>query len=115
MQRPTIAKRPARFSEDGNTVFVPLPSGAAAILDRPDYEQFVQDGVTLNWYMTRDRHGNEYVTFFDRQHRNIVTVSRRIMRAGRGEVISYYNGNRLDLRRANLRRGNGPAWRPTDG
>ncbi|WP_296074587.1 hypothetical protein [uncultured Agrobacterium sp.] len=111
MHKNIKTKRPVRFSDDGLTVFVTLTSGKAAMIDRDDYERFLSEGLSLNWYTTTDRFGNNYVNVYDKHLRNIVTVARRIMRAGRGEVISYYNGNRFDLRKANLRRGEGRAWR----
>lgn len=113
MQKNIKTKRPVRFSDDGLTVFVTLTCGKSAMIDRDDYDRFIAEGLSLNWYTTTDRFGNSYVNVYDNRLRNIVTVARRIMRAGRGEVISYYNGNRLDLRKANLRRGEGRAWRDT--
>ena len=114
MHKNSKTKRPVRFSDDGLTVFVDLASGRSAMIDRDDYERFNRDGLSMNWYTTTDRHGNHYVHAHNPQLGNIVTVARLIMRAGRGEVISYYNGNRFDLRKANLRRGEGAARRALD-
>lgn len=114
MHKNIKTKRPVRFSDDGLTVFVDLASGKSAMIDRDDYERFIRDGVSMNWTTTTDRHGYHYVHVHDRRVGNVVTVSRLIMRAGRGEIISYYNGNRFDLRKANLRRGEGAARRALD-
>ena len=114
MHKNIKTKRPVRFSDDGLTVFVDLASGKSATIDRDDYERFIRDGVSLNWYLTIDRDGRHYVHVHAPLLGNVVTVARLIMRAGRGEIISYYNGNRLDLRKANLRRGEGPARRALD-
>lgn len=111
MHKNIKTKRPVRFSDDGLTVFVTLASGQSVMIDHEDYERFVKEGVSLNWYLITDKWSNQYVVGHDSHLRNIVPISRRIMRAGRGEVISYYNGNHFDLRKANLRRGEGPAWR----
>jgi hypothetical protein len=111
MHKNIKTKRPVRFSDDGLTVFVTLTCGKSAMIDRDDYERLTRDGVSMNWTTTTDRHGNRYVQVHNPPRGNTVTVARLIMRAGRGEVISYYNGDRFDLRKANLRRGEGPAWR----
>lgn len=109
------AKRAIRFSNDGFTAFVTLATGEVAMIDREDYERFVQEGVSLNWCKTTDRRGNgPYVQVWHKRFKNIVTVSRLIMRAGKGEVISFRNGDRLDLRKSNLKTDNGPAWRRTE-
>lgn len=114
MHKNIKTKRPVRFSDDGLTVFVDLASGQTAMVDRDDYERCLNEGLSLNWYLAKDRAGNNYVAVYAPRLGNIFTVSRYIMRAGRGEVISYYNGNRLDLRKANLRRGEGAARRALD-
>lgn len=114
MHKNIKTKRPVRFSDDGLTVFVTLTSGKAAMIDRDDYERFLNEGLSLNWYAVTDRNGNQYVNVYRHAFGNNTTVARLIMGAGRGEVISYYNGNSFDLRKANLRRGEGPAWRTFD-
>ena len=111
----TKAKRAIRFSNDGFTAFVTLASGEVAMIDRDDYDRFVQEGVSLNWYKTTDRHGNgPYVQVWHKCLKNIVTVSRLITHAGKGQVISFRNGNRLDLHKSNLKIDKGPAWRRTE-
>lgn len=114
MHKNIKTKRPVRFSNDGLTVFVDLASGKSAMIDRDDYERFLEEGLSLNWSLTIERHGYHYVCARDPRLGNVVPVSRQIMRAGRGEVISYCNGNRFDLRKRNLKRGKGPARRALD-
>ena len=108
-------KRPIHVSEDGQTVFVTLKCGSTAMIDRDDFDRFREDGMSFNWFLITDGQGHSYVGTHHTRLGNIVTVSRQIMRAKRGEVIYYLSGDRLDLRKSNLRRRGGPAKRSLRG
>ncbi|UJW75797.1 hypothetical protein [Rhizobium sp. SL42] len=115
MHNPINTKRPIRFSEDGLTVFVTLKCGSSVMIDRDDFDRLVTEGLSLNWSLSGDGHGNYYVCLAHPRLRNIVPVAREIMRAGRGQVIRYRSRDRLDLRKPNLLRCQGPAKRSLRG
>jgi hypothetical protein len=108
-------KRPVRISEDGQTVFVTLKCGSTAVIDRDDFDRLAEDGISFNWFIITNGQGNTYVGTHHTRLGNIVTVSRQIMRAKRGEVIYYLSGDRFDLRKSNLRRRGGPSKRSLRG
>ncbi|MET3853775.1 hypothetical protein [Rhizobium sp. OAE497] len=114
MSNPGISQlRPVRTSNDGLTVFVPIASGETALVDREVFERLVAQGVSPNWSRTVDRGGRVYVNVWDRRFKNIVPVVRLITDAKKRAVVSYRNGDRFDLRRANLVLGKGKAKRDT--
>lgn len=78
------------------------PRGVFATLDLEDFDRLVEQGHSTSWFLngagpyryvrsktTRYLGGNE-------------TVARVILGSPRGYAVSYLNGDRLDLRRANL-------------
>ncbi len=109
------SKRPVHISEDGQTVFVTLKCGSTAMIDRDDFERLQEEGMSFNWFMITNGQGKSYVGTHHTRLDNIITVSRQIMRAKRGEVIYYLSGDPLDLRKSNLRRRGGPATRSLRG
>lgn len=77
--------------------------GWFALVDLIDFEDLLLGGVTLPWFVNRNGSGLEYVRFT----RNgvagrLASVAPHIMRPGKGQIVTYRNGNRLDLRRRNL-------------
>lgn len=107
----TTAKAPKRapaFTTDHNgepIVHVPLATGETATLDRGDWDRLAASGVSPNWTCNPNGHGASYVRVGDASLRGkLAIISRRIMDAQPGEMIRYRDGNRLNLRRANLKR-----------
>lgn len=77
--------------------------GWFALVNLIDFEDLLLGGVTLPWFVNRNGSGLEYVRFT----RNgvagrLASVAPRIMRPGKGWIVTYRNGDRLDLRRRNL-------------
>jgi hypothetical protein len=106
------AKRPVRFSEDGRMAFVTTSRGDVVKLDRQHYESLMAMGVSPNWASDYDRDGNgPYIRVRDQLIRNKITIARIIAGAGRGEIVGWINGDRLDLRAENLVLSGGAARR----
>jgi hypothetical protein len=77
--------------------------GWVAVVDLIDFEDLLLGGATLPWFVNRNSSGLEYVRFtFSCVAGRLASVAPRIMRPGKGKVVTYRNGNRLDLRRRNL-------------
>lgn len=115
MHNPIETKRPISFSKDGLTVFVTLSCGSSVAIDRDDFDRLVAEGLSLNWFLSGNGNGRYYVSVRHPRFGNTVPVARHIMRAGRGQVVQYRSGDRLDLRKANLTRSEGAAKRSLRG
>jgi hypothetical protein len=77
--------------------------GWFALVNLIDFEDLLLGGVTLPWFVNRNGSGLEYVRYGRRDVAGkLASVAPRIMRPGKGFVVSYRNGDRLDLRRRNL-------------
>ena len=97
-------KRQPTFTTDNEgtpIAVVPLANGRAATLDLTDWEDLICGGVTPNWTFNDNGGGFSYVRC--QSPDNLLIVGREIMQAGKGEMVRYRNGDRTDLRRANLR------------
>jgi hypothetical protein len=97
---PRIAKRPPVFSKDADgtpIATVALANGGTATLDTADLESLLSGGFTANWTFNESKPGFAYV-----RAGRLVVVAREIMRPRSGECVKYRNGDRRDLRRANL-------------
>jgi hypothetical protein len=77
--------------------------GWFALVDLIDFEDLLLGGVTLPWFVNENGGGLEYVRFTRKDVAGrLASVAPRIMRPAKGWIVSYRNGNRLDLRRRNL-------------
>lgn len=80
--------------------------GGIAIVDVTDFgELLVLAGKKQRWYLKGNDHG---VVTCQLGNGKDVCVARVIMRAGRGEMVEYKDGDPLNLRRSNLRLAPGP-------
>lgn len=81
-----------------------------AIALASDYHRLIRSGVSVAWYLNKDGDGREYVRTKSRKGctvQNNMQLARLITGAGRGTVVRYANGDRLDLRPENLQTGRG--------
>lgn len=88
-------------------VLIPLGgkcvSGQFAKLLEEDYNDLLSKGYSPNWCVNEDGSGrNQYVTLYCRITRTQTTISRLIIEPTKRQVIRYYDGNSLNLRRDNL-------------
>lgn len=75
-----------------------------AVLDREDFDRIEAEGHPLHWYLnTRSKSDpkHAYVKFHAKGLNNR-RVAHLVAQIPQGRKVSYSNGNRLDLRRANL-------------
>src|SRR2546425_2774895 len=70
-------------------------SKVKATVDRADYEELMQLGVSPRWIFAQ---GQVCVT----QKRRPVSVARMILDAGEGHKVRFLDQNQLNLRRSNL-------------
>lgn len=74
-----------------------------AMLDRDDYEALIADGWSGRWYLNNSGNGYAYVNVTDGAHKGgSAPVVRLLKSPGRGRIVTYADGNRLNLRRSNL-------------
>lgn len=104
------AKRSPNRSTDAEgkpIVRMPLAnSDDFATLDAADFDRLVEQGIGLNWFGNKSRGDRMYARVHTERHdgtRNVETVQRLIMQAGRLDTVLVRNGNTLDLRRRNLK------------
>lgn len=77
--------------------------GWFAIVDRIDFEDLLLRGVSRRWFVNCNGRGQEYVRFGRSDvPGKLGSIAPLIMRPGQGLIVTYRNGNRLDLRRRNL-------------
>jgi hypothetical protein len=95
-----------------------------ATLHAEDFHRWLDAGFSRYWSFVSTGGQNQYVLANARSPTNSLrslTVARWIAKAGRGQLVSYADGDRLNLRRDNLELVRGPAkassnWvRPNDG
>lgn len=99
------AKRPPTFTTDegGQPVaLVALANGRVAMIDVPDLDYLMESGVTLNWNFHDNGKGCAYVRAKGRDN-GTVSIARFITEADKRQQVRYANGDRTDLRWANLR------------
>ncbi|WP_321335008.1 hypothetical protein [Breoghania sp.] len=85
-----------------------------AVIDEASYRAAIASGISTTWAYNGNGSGHSYVRSWklpQQRSSNLVQVARVITGAGRGEVIGYANGDRLDLRPENLERRRGRAKR----
>jgi len=95
-----------RDTIDGRQVaFVPLGDGRFAVVDAVDFDQLVAAGVSANWHIGVDDRGADHVRIRSAKPERfpVVSVARLITGAGPRERITFRDGDRLNLRRENLR------------
>jgi len=108
-----ITREPIRTVDTDGAPIVLVP---LANHDRPakllaeDFDRLVAQGLPLAWTLNQATGGNAYVRCATSAVvGRLVTVARLILRVGRGRVVKYRDGDRLNLRRDNLWATNGPA------
>ncbi len=96
---------------------VPLDSKGKkyAVVDEASYQRATAGKATGAWLLNDNGSGNVYVRCFilasATGKRTLVQVARLISGVGRGKIMRYANGDRLDLRASNLTTRPGPAKR----
>lgn len=74
-----------------------------AIIERGDLEALQAAGVPTPWFLNTSSSGHAYVNAPERDHRGrSLPVARAVLGTGKGTIVRYRDGNRLNLRRANL-------------
>lgn len=98
--------------DGGRIVIVPLTGGRSATIDEADYEWALSIGLSPAWVLNDAGNGLCYV----RSRRsaefgatNNVQVARVLMTPPPGCVVKHADGDRLNLRRANLSVVEGPS------
>lgn len=91
---------------DGQTAYrVPLSgrdgAGKFALLDAQGVEALHQAGARA-LYLVSDGHKHQYAAFLRLPSHHATTAARAVISAPRGRRVVYRNGDRLDLRTANL-------------
>ena len=77
--------------------------GLYATVDATTFDAWVASGGTTRWIVNGDGRGRQYVRCYKRGVAGeLALVARLLVGAGRGDRISYANGDRLDLRAENL-------------
>lgn len=92
---------------DGNRLaHLPLAhTSERATLYADDYERVVADGYSPCWSFASTGGRQKYVLVNARSPNNAprsFTVARLVAEAGKGQLVSYADGDRLNLRRENL-------------
>lgn len=84
-------------------VLVPLANHPEpAIIDADDFDALMKAGVSDQWFLNDNGSGYCYVRCCAKMGDNLMTLARLIRCPAVGRVIRYGDGNRLNLRRANL-------------
>lgn len=106
--RVSILPSASRLGNRGRLVEVPLAGG-----DGDDWAKITDhqarilwnEGVRGRWFLNHNGHGKLYVRAWGTNAqggKNTVMVARVLTGAGKSEVVSYRNGDPLDLRTENL-------------
>jgi len=98
-------KRQPIFTSDENgasVVLVPLATGQTARVDPADWEALLLRGISPNWTRNTAGPGFAYVRARG-PGRGLVMIAREVVGARPREIVSHRNGDRLDLRRSNLK------------
>lgn len=102
---------PVRLTTRRNSIVqIPLANapGRFATLDTDDFDRLRAAGISDQWFLNSDGHGNAYVRVAMRTKGRLaplgrlVSVSRLIVRAPPGRVVKHRDGDRTNLRRRNL-------------
>ena len=77
--------------------------GVFATFDAADWTAWLASGRSTVLFAAGNGHGLEYVLYYDPAHPHAgARVARTLVNPGPRKVIKYANGDRTDLRRANL-------------
>lgn len=77
----------------------PIP----AEIEREDYDALTGAGASPNWIYNSNGHGQRYVrSKHPDTGKERVQIGRIVAGAGRGQIVRYRDGDRLNLRRSNL-------------
>lgn len=94
------------LAEDGEAVVrVELANmrGTFVTLDEPDFDRIVDSGIAPRWVLNEAFPGFYYVRCYQPDVAGkLGLVARHVLEAGRGQVVKYRDGDRLNLRRSNL-------------
>lgn len=97
---------------------VPLAKGEQrATLYAEDYRRLMEAGWSPCWAMTSTGGKFRYVLVWARNPKGnprSLTVARLVAEVGKGQLVSYADGDRLNLRRDNLMVRKGTAWTPLE-
>lgn len=92
---------------DGRTtVFVPLRDHAGfAAIDAPDFDRLTACGLSADWFVARDAWGSAHVQApsSNARHYPVLRVARLVTGAAPHQRVRFLDGDRFNLRRANLR------------
>lgn len=107
--RASIARTPELHTDDHGDFFeVPVSNrrDLVALIDAADYHALRRDRRSLALFVQANQQGREYVLVArpDRGRGPVLTTAARlIMKPGLKRTVVYLDGNRLNLRRSNLR------------
>jgi hypothetical protein len=82
-----------------------------------DLHRILGDGWSPNWFLTSTGGRHRYVLVNARSPKGAprsLTVARLVARVGKGQMVAYADGDRLNLRRDNLLVRRGTAWTPLE-
>lgn len=82
-----------------------------------DLDRVLADGWSPNWFLTSTGGRNRYVLVNARSPKGTprsLTVARLVAQVGKGQMVAYADGDRLNLRRDNLLVRKGTAWTPLE-
>lgn len=106
------AKRRPVIREEGPNrplVHVPLANapGRVATLDAADFDRLRAAGVSDQWTLNGDGHGNAYVRVAMQTKGRLVSVARLVAEAPPKRIVKHRDRDRTNLRRGNLYLANG--------
>lgn len=82
-----------------------------------DLDRILADGWSPNWFLTSTGGHIRYVLVNARSPKGAprsLTVARLVAQVGKGQMVAYADGDRLNLRRDNLLVRRGTAWTPVE-
>ena len=105
-RQPGASRQTVRTADEygRKIVRVPLAKGRGeAVIDQRDFDLLMRIGVSPAWFLNGTERGRYVRTSMRGIRGSLVGVARVITRARRGQIVKYRDGNRLNLRRGNLK------------
>lgn len=91
-------------TRDGKAVlFVPLVrNGGTVRIFEDNYRLLMDAGLSPRWFLNSNGRGKSYVRTWAGRGGGCITVARVLLGAGRGQSVSYKDGDQANLRRDNI-------------